>query len=382
MPLTVKTIARLKPPKTGSTIIYDNEISGFGVRIFASGAVSFALNYSFQRQERRIALGRYPVMNLAQARIKALKFKSQIADGIDPLEDRREDREAPTVLDLRLDYLERHARPYKRPSSIRDDQRMLDIVAGALGKKRVDAVTRRDIESLHQQFQATPYRANRILALLHKMFRLAVQWEWRTDNPCSGIQKFHEDKRVRRLDPDEMSRFAAALDAYEKRGPEAKRIVDAIRLIMLTGSRKSEVLKATWDQFDLSRGIWSKPSHETKQRRLETIPLNEAAWNLVRSLERDGPLLFPGRKEGQPIAELKWSWSEICKLAKIKNLRVHDLRHHFASELVNSGASLYLVGKLLGHSQPSTTQRYAHADDDPLRKATNLFAMKTRAAKV
>ena len=223
------------------------------------------------------------------------------------------------------------------------------------------------------------------------MFNFAIsdnEREWGiAKNPASGIQKFQEQKRERWLSKEELERLASALDSYpEKRATlaevsekqrvfvrsEAQRAVNAIRLIIMTGARKGEVLLAKWEQFDLERGVWTKPSHNTKQKRVEHVPLSSQALVFLKSLPKEGDFLFPGRM-GEHLTDLKFPWAAICKDAQIAGVRVHDLRHTFASHLVSSGVSLPTIGKLLGHTQAQTTARYAHLADSPLREAANLF---------
>ncbi len=152
-----------------------------------------------------------------------------------------------------------------------------------------------------------------------------------------------------------------------------------IRLLLLTGARKHEVLSATWDQFNLEKGVWTKRAHTTKQKKMEYLPLSPAALSLLKEIkdeQNDSPFLFPGNVQGKPLQDIKGSWATICKQANLEDFRVHDLRHTYASHLVSSGLSLSIVGKLLGHTQAATTQRYAHLADEPLREATTLFAEK------
>jgi integrase len=246
-----------------------------------------------------------------------------------------------------------------------------NYIRPALGSKRVDAVRRRDIERLHQHLKTTPYRANRVLALLSKMFSLAMEWDWRADNPCQGIKKFHEEKRDRWLKTDELRRLTDALGRSTNR-----RAGDAVRLLILTGARKGEVLKAEWSQIDFERGVWTKPSAHTKQKRTEHVPLSAAALALLsamRELDPAGRYLFPGNKPGEPLKDIKLFWPKICRDAGLESVRIHDLRHTFASHLVSSGTSLEMVGRLLGHTQAATTMRYSHLADDPLREAANRF---------
>jgi integrase len=228
--------------------------------------------------------------------------------------------------------------------------------------------------------------ANRVLSLLSKMFSLAIEWKWMTENPARGVARFPEARRERWLTLEEMLRLRKALDTLNDQNA-----ANALRLLLLTGSRLSEVLKAEWEQFDFSTGVWTKPSHNTKQKRVEHVPLGDRALELLVSMKGEratGPL-FPGRFTGVRT-DLKRPWAQACKAAglsvtdvvkgKRKQLtrdrpaiRIHDLRHSYASHLVSNGVSLPIVGKLLGHTQPSTTMRYAHLQDAALRTATNQF---------
>jgi len=209
------------------------------------------------------------------------------------------------------------------------------------------------------------FTPNRVLALFSKMMNLAIRWGWRSDNPCRGIERNQEQKRRRYLSSDELVRLAVALASH--RDQQAANIV---RLLLLTGARRGEVLAASWGQFDLAAGIWSKSGATTKQKTEHIIPLSAPARQLLAELVReDAGYLFPGRLGGHRL-DVKDSWAAICKAASIKGLRVHDLRHSYASALAGAGFSLPIIGALLGHTQPSTTQRYAHLQDDPLRTAT------------
>ena len=204
------------------------------------------------------------------------------------------------------------------------------------------------------------------------MFNLAVAWGWRGDNPAKGIPRFHEDRRQRWLSAEELSRLWAALQAHPNR-----RAANAVKLMVLTGARRSEVLHATWDQFDMDRGVWTKPSHHTKQNRTEHVPLSKPALALLTAMKAEAdaeqPHLFPGDKPGQPLGDIKRFWQRMCSEAGIEGVRLHDLRHTYASSLVSRGVSLHIVGRLLGHTQPQTTARYAHLDDAALREATEGF---------
>jgi integrase len=207
------------------------------------------------------------------------------------------------------------------------------------------------------------------------MFELSIKWGYRADNPAKGVGKFHEEKRHRWLSDDELARLIAALADHPN-----QRAANVIRLQLLTGARIGEVLSARWSDFDLARGVWTKPSHHTKQKRTEHLPLSGAAVSLLVRLAstEDAPrdLIFPGSSANKPMVDLRRFWSAVLSAARIENYRIHDNRHTHASHLVSSGMSLAVVGRLLGHTNPMTTQRYAHLADDPLREAADLFGRK------
>ncbi len=380
--ITNQAVMSLRPPAKGNRVVWDRDLTGFGVRMTAAGAISFVLRYVINGRERRYTIGKHPDLSASAARELGTVLRGRIVAGLDPLDERRESREAATVAELCNDYMDRHAKPKKRPASIRADEQLIRLyIKPKLGARKVIAIGRRDLDEIHQALGEHPYQANRLLALLSKMFSLAVAWGWRGDNPAKGVERFAEHRRERWLQANELGALSKAIEVYPDR-----RIADAIRLLILTGSRRGEVLNATWDQFDLARAVWTKPSHHTKQNRTEHIPLSGPARLLVsdirdRAIEtlgdeaklKDFPYLFPGDKDGQPLRELRRAWKAICAAAGLEGVRVHDLRHTYASHLVSGGHSLPLIGRLLGHTQAATTQRYAHIADDPLRKATEDF---------
>jgi len=197
------------------------------------------------------------------------------------------------------------------------------------------------------------------------MFGLAMRWQMRADNPCTGIERNTEAKRKRYLNADEIARLSKALTEYPHQGS-----ANAIRLLMFTGARRMEVLSARWSQFDLGAGTWTKPDSATKDKREHTIPISPPALALLADMKAasKSEYLFPG-KGVDHLTDLKKPWATICQQAGLEGVRVHDLRHSFASILVSSGRSLPQIGALLGHASPSTTARYAHADLDSLRAA-------------
>jgi integrase len=373
--LDTSIVKKLEPPARGSRITYDfvkgdspiRTVRGFGLRTTAAGAKSFVLNYRAAGQERRLTIGSWPAWSVSQAREKARELRRWIEDGGDPLAERIAERNAPTVAQLADRYIEKHL-PKKRPLSARDDQAMLKgWVIPAFGSKKVAAVRPSDIEALHAKITEAgkKTRANRVVTLVSTMLSLAVKWEMIDRNVARGAwQRNLETRRKRYLSPVEIARLTAALAECP-----SQQAADAIRLLLLTGARKTEVTAARWEQFDLAAGTWLKPGATTKQRADHFVPLSAPALQLLSAI---GPkpqgYLFPGR-DGNGYLDIRSSWEAVRKTAGLEDVRLHDLRHSFASILVSAGASLPLIGALLGHSNPSTTARYAHLFLDPLRAA-------------
>lgn len=386
MRISDKILPSLLVPEKGNKIYYDDEVKGFGARITSKGAISFILNYRIYGRERRYTIGPATDWSSEAARDEAIDLRKDIRKGKDPLEEKEKIRTAPTVADLETDYLERWAKTHKRESSQKKDEEMLTKwIIPKLGKLKVEAVTYQDIERLHRSMKHIPYSANRALALLHKMFALAVKWNWCEKNPVTGVQRYQEEKRERYLSGDELQRLVQALREYpiyiskedgeEKTNPRKEQSANIIRMLLLTGARRGEVISAKWDQLDLVNGIWTKPSSHTKQKKTHRIPLSAPALAILREIRdknADGIYIFPATTLDTHQTDVKNAWASICKLAKIEGVRIHDLRHSYAAHLASAGLSLPIIGALLGHSQPTTTARYAHLLDDPLKEATAI----------
>lgn len=376
-----KTVVDRLAAEQADAIYWDSALPGFGIRVKPSGVKSYVVQYRSRSsgQSRRKTIGRHgPILSLHEARTIARGYLSDVARGHDPAAEARGARTAPTIQVLAEDYLSRHAEPKKRPTSVKIDRAMLDrFILPSLANRKVSEVGHQDVQVLHNAMHRTPYQANRMLSLLSKMFSLAVRWGWRSDNPARGVEKFHEERRHRWLSDKELSRLTDALDRHAN-----QLAANAIRFQLLTGARIGEVLTATWSDIDLDRGVWIKPSHHTKQKRTEHLPLSGAAWDLLRRMKEttgeDSIYLYPGRNPAKPLSDLKRFWRSIMSMSGVVDYRIHDNRHTHASQLVSSGMSLAIVGRLLGHTNPITTQRYAHLADDPLREAAEIMARKMR----
>jgi len=388
--LTDALVKSLPAPPTGNKVFYDSEVKGFGCRVTAKGARAFILNYRTRAgRERRYTIGSHPDWKTGAARERAKDLKKRIDVGEDPMAAVEADRHAKTVADMCDRYEEEHL-PKKRPSSEKSDKSMIRrFVLPEFKHLKVAEVCFSDVDGLHRKITKAGkrYQANRAIALLHKMFALAIRWGWRTDNPAKGIERNQEIRRTRYLSGAELGRLTVVLATYED-----QQAANVIRLLLLTGARRGEVLSARWDQLDLTAGIWVKPGSQTKQKTEHRVPLSAPARQLLAELrEKAGEhalYVFPGRGGKDHRQEIKKAWRDLCIAAEIVTVetekdakgrervivtpsaRLHDLRHTYASVLASAGLSLPVIGALLGHTQPQTTQRYAHLFDDPLRAAT------------
>jgi integrase len=368
--LTDKIVRALSAPDHGNRITYDSDVAGFGCRVTAAGARSFVLNYRRKSdgRERRATLGQFPAWGVAAARQRAAELRRSVDSGGDPVGEQAAERGAPTVADLCAQFESEHL-PRLRPSTQSMYRSILKAeIVPALGSTKVAAVEYADIDRLHAKIsRRAPYMANRVLAVLSRLFTLAIFWKMRPDSPLRGVQRNREHKRRRYLSADELARLTGALDKHPNR-----QAADVFWLLLLTGARKHEALSATWDQFNPIDGTWTKPAATTKQRTEHSIPLSAPARQLLARLREHataGRFVFPGPGPRGYRTSVKRDWAQVCKAAGITGLRVHDLRHSFASQLASNGIGLHVIGRLLGHTQPQTTHRYAHLLDDPLKAA-------------
>src|SRR5262245_4179054 len=370
MKLTDNLLRKLPTPESGNRITYDDAVKGFGARVTAAGDRAFILNYrrKLDGRERRITIGSFPDWGTTAAREEAKRLKRAIDGGADPVGEQADSRAAPTVAELcarfERDYLPRNRATTQR---VYRQQIHTDILP-AFGRTKVAAVSHSDVDGFHNRLSArAPTHANRTIAVLSRMFSLAVRWGWRPDNPVKGVERNQENKRHRYLTGPEISRLSAALAELADQNA-----ANAIRLLLLTGARQGELLAAKYANVDLEAGVWTKPASTTKQAALHRVPLSAAACKLLAEMRAqaadDAEWIFPARGGGHR-PHVNQAWIKVRKAAKLPDMRLHDLRHTFASTLASAGLSLPVIGALLGHSTPTTTHRYAHLFDDPLRQA-------------
>lgn len=346
---------------------HDSEVRGFGLRVTPAGARSFIFQYRTRAGEQgKVTIGAFPAMTVEDARRQARDLRSEVDRGGHPSRARRDQRAAPTIRQLGDDYCDVYAvqRGLKERTR-RDARRLLENYAfPGIGLRKVNDVAPSDIRKVVSRAHegSGRYEANRLRAVLSKMFSLAIQDDLRKDNPCKGVAKYHEDQRWRYLEDTQVRELLSACDRHPDQNA-----ANAIRLLLFTGARLQEALSATWDQFDLDHGVWEKPSHHTKTKLRHRVRLADHTVTMLRQMRKidpDGHHLFPGRKEGRPRSDLNKPWTAICADAGLEGFRKHDLRRTTASFMLSEGADLTTVGKTLGHTQTSTTARYAQLFED------------------
>jgi integrase len=326
-----------------------------------------------------------------------------VAHGMDPAADKATERRALTVGELADRFMAEHVEQKRKPGTAVFNRHLPDkIIRPALGTAKADKVTRAGVAKLHGKLRATPYQANRVLAVIGSIYvfgsRIGAVPEGY--NPSQRIEKFKEERRERFLTGDELERLGAAIREAETAGipwdvdetsPTAKHLASAdkrftkigpfaaaaIRLLLFTGCRLREILHLRWEHVDLERGLIFLPDSKSGRK---TVILNAPAMALLAGLERVGPYVVPGDDPQKPRADLKRPWEAVVNRAGLDGVRLHDLRHTYASFGAGGGFGLPIIGRLLGHTQASTTQRYAHLDADPLRRASDAIGGRIAAA--
>ena len=365
MRLTERSVKTLKS-RAKAWIAWDDGVKGFGVRVNPSGVKAFVLDYRIRRRHRRMKLGDANAWTVTGAREYARELQVQISKGTDPLAEKQKADAAPTVNDLWRRY-EADFLPGMAKGTRYDARKYAQLwFLPRLGKKALAEVTHSDIERLHKAYsKKAPYAANRCVELLRRLFNLAIKWGWCSSNPAAGIEFNRENARQTYLTKQEVQWLLEELGA-ENRNREG---ADLLRFLILTGCRCGEALALTWEQVDLDAGVWTKPAHAVKARREHRVPLSDEALAVLRTRKQHGERVF-GSRAGVVSRDVRKTLWSACERASVRRVRIHDLRHTYASLLASEGVTLPVIGALLDHSNPQTTARYAHLYDDALRAAT------------
>ena len=353
-------------------ILWDTDLKGFGCKVTPKGRRSYFLYYRNDNgSQRRPAIGTHGKVTAEQARKIAQEWLHDVAKGNDPSRERHKKRKAPTVPDVCKRFLEEYSSQRNKSETYRNYRSLIErFIVSSWGHRKIEEITRKDVAELHNKHRQTPYQANRLLSVISKIMNLAEVWEYRPDgsNPALHVKKFEEHKRERFLSPDELGRLSTVLNEIEATGSEMQSCIDAIRLLIATGCRLSEILELKCEYVDLDRQRLNLPDSKTGAK---VVHLNGLAVEILKGIERqpDNPFVIVGKKVGSHLINLQKPWRRIRKLAGLENVRIHDLRHPYASFAAGLGHDLHMIGKLLGHTQVQTTHRYAHLADDPIKLA-------------
>ena len=386
--------------------IWDSQTPGFGLRITIAGTKTFILRYrpkGRSASKRYMTLGRHGIITVEQARDLAKRNLGNVATGKDPALEEATKRLSKNLADVAADFLSEHVALKRKPKTLASYTHVLQHhVIPKLGRRQLSEVTRTDVGKLHASLAKTPYMANYVAVVLSSLFGWAERHGHCPEgfNPARRVEKFRESRRERFLSTEEFARLGAALREAETVGiayevdesrPTAKHAakkenrrvvvapeaIAAIRMLILTGCRLREILHLRWDEVDFQRRLLLLADSKTGRK---TVMLNAAAVAILAGRSRVGIYVFAGSNPAYPRRDLKRPWELVKRRANLKELRIHDLRHTFASVAAGAGLGLPIIGKLLGHTQASTTARYAHLADDPLRRASAVIAEQIVAA--
>jgi integrase len=368
-------------PGEGDRFLWDTGIKGFGLKVTPKGKRIYILQYRTGGRgspTKRVTIGQHGVLTPEEARTRAKALAGLIANGGDPAEAKALDKAAPTVSDLVARFVAGHVATRLKPRSRIEYGYLLDAyVLPAIGRLRVREVTRKHVTELHHSLAEKPYAANRTLGVVSKLFNLAEKWGERPDgsNPCRHVEKYPEHKRERFLSAVELQRLGKALTTAERDRSVSPFAIAAIRLLVFTGARRNEILTLKWEHVDLEQSCLRLPDSKTGQK---TVHLNAPALQLLAELPRllDCPYVIASALSGAHLVNLEKPWRRIRARAGLDGVRLHDLRHSFASVAASAGLGLPIIGALLGHTQAQTTARYAHLAANPLKQANDLIGAR------
>jgi integrase len=365
-------------------ITFDSQISGLGLRITPTGKKIFVAQAYVARRKRRITIGYAPDMTLSQARTEALQTLAAMRGGIDPTSDRRARLRAAqarsiTIRELSERWITEFVIPKLKPRTVSDYQQLLSRhILPSLGNLTVAEIDHEHIERRHREMKSTPRRANYAVAVLRALLSFAIRHRLRSNNPAAGIKLYRETKRERFLSEAEIGAAVDAIAEAEKRGVVGPFAAAGLRLALLTGARSGEITSIRWEHVDWERRLIRLPDSKNNEPR--TIQLSDSAIEVLRSTPHVGPYVVAGQRHGVPYKSLTRAWAGARKYAGLNDVRLHDLRHSYASLAAGRGLSLYTIGKLLGHKDAKSTQRYAHLARDAVQAASDEVGAAMQAA--
>ena len=365
--LTKRSVDAL-PPSDKDTVFWDRDLAGFGVRVLPSGRKVFVVQSRGPKGSKRVSLGRYGKLTPDQARNTAAAVIDRIKQGEAPSP---ESVGPVTVEKLAERFLTAHVAAHCKPNTQALYRGVMNNhVVPALGDMPVESVERSDVIGLHRELHATPQQANLVVQVFSRMMSLAESWELipAGSNPCRGIRLYKRRSRERFLAPDEVKRLGRVLVEAEKDGSMWPGIIAAVRLLMLTGCRRSEILSLRWDDVDRTAGVIRLRDSKTGPR---VVPLTRAVKRVLDGIERAPGTnhVIVGQRFGKPLVKFTTHWNAIRARAGLDDVRLHDLRHSYASRALALGESLPTIGKLLGHRKVATTAKYAHLVRDAEKAA-------------
>lgn len=373
--LTKRLVDSMKPGAS-DVVHWDDALLGFGVRVRPSGRKSYIVKCRCRGRQIKMTVGTHGPITLEQARITARSIIAEAKAGRDPSSEHSRMRKSPTMKELGERFLDEYVQTHCRSTTAREYRRSVELfINPAIGTRKVIDIERADIAKLHHGLRGKPYQANRTLGVLSKMFNLAEVWGLRPDgsNPCRHVKKYKEEKRERFLSDDEYNRLGEALRKAEAEGSETQSAINAIWLLMLTGCRLNEIVTLKWSYVEFEAKELRLPDSKTGAK---TVHLGTAAVDRLKAIKKleDNEFVIVGKKSGAYLTDLQHPWRRVRKIAKLDDVRLHDLRHSFASGGLAVGEGLSMIGKLLGHSQVQTTARYAHLANDPIKSAADRIA--------
>lgn len=353
------------------TYVWDSELKGFGLKVTPKGRKVYIAQYRIGKRTRRITVGTHGVLTTEDARKKARIALGQVLAGIDPAGERDKTNSDFSIEELFAKFDESYISMHVKPETGKDYRRVFaKYIFPRFKHISVRNVSKIDMLRLHHDMRMTPYRANRTIAKLSKFFNWCEQYGYREEysNPTRHVKKYKEHARHRYLSNDEQEQLGLALNKAEAENIACTYSVNAIRLLSLTGARLREITELKWEYINFESGIINLPDSKTGAK---TIYLNGATKDVLSRIVRqaDNPYVICGNTPGKSLVNLQKPWSRIRILAGLEDVRMHDLRHTFASVAAMGGMSLTMIGALLGHSQAQTTARYAHLAADPIKAA-------------